>query len=49
MIFQMLFLLKSLVAALESAFELTFVTLHVPVELALRDELAIDADRTLKL
>ena len=49
MIFQVLLLLERLVAALEVALELPLVAFEVPVQLALADELAIDADRTLEL
>ena len=47
-IFQMLFLLECLIAALVRAGELSFVALEVPVELALRNELTILTDVTLK-
>ena len=48
-IFQMLLLLECLIATLVRACELPLVALEVPVELALRNELTILADWTLKL
>jgi hypothetical protein len=48
-VLKMLFLLKRFEAANVRALKLALVTLHVPVELALGDELAIRADGALKL
>lgn len=48
MVLQVLLLLEGLVAALDVAGELPLVALQVPVEFALADELAIQADWALK-
>ena len=49
MVLEMLLLFESLVAAFERARELSLMALEVPIELALRDELAVEADGTLEL
>ena len=49
MIFQVLLLLEGFVAAFEGALELTLVALKMPVQLALADELLVEANRTLEL
>ena len=48
-VFQMLLLLKSLVTPLEGALELPLVAFEVPVELALANELLVEADVALEL
>ena len=45
----MLLLLERFVAAFEGALELAFVALKVPVQLALADELLVDANGALEL
>ena len=45
----MLLLFECFVASRERAGKLPLVAFHMPVKLALGDELAIDADRALKL
>ena len=45
----MLLLLEGFVAAFEGAPELTLVALKMPVQLALADELLVEANRTLEL
>ena len=45
----MLLLLERFVAAFKGALELALVALKVPVQLALTDELLVDAYGTLKL
>ena len=47
-VLEVLLLLEGLVTALEGALELALVALEVPVQLALADELAIQADGTLE-
>ena len=49
MVLEMLLLLECLIAAFERAGKLPLVTLEMPVKLALRNELAIEAYRTLEL
>ena len=49
MVLEMLLLLECLVAAFKRAVELSLVALEMPVKLALRNELAIEAYRTLEL
>ena len=48
-ILEMLFLLKRFDTANVGTLKLALMTLHVPVQLALRDKLAVQADRALKL
>lgn len=45
----MLLLLEGFIAAFEGALELTLVALEMPVQLALADELLVEANRTLEL
>ena len=45
----MLFLLEGLVTVFKSAVKVAIVALEVPVQLALADELLVDADMTLEL
>lgn len=49
MVFQVLLLLERLVAAVLSALELALVALQVPVQLALANELLVEADWALEL
>lgn len=49
MILKVLLLLEGLVAPFKAALELAFVTLEMPVKLALAYKLAIEADWALKL
>ena len=45
----MLLLLESFVAAFEGALKLSLMALKMPVQLALADELLVEANRTLEL